>query len=497
MKSILIYESNKNNNNINSNNNDNNNNNNIQGHFESWENRNNINFSQPNTNIASFTMASFNSPDNNSIFDDSTPLPAILSHDTPVRLNVPIEHDYARVDGVFIDTIALHVTICGKSHESKNNFQIYHITNVRMHNKEVKYHTINLFGWNTKYPHMLHHDIHDGTSELMLQIYKFNHVAFRANVLYPYQRRNLNTGIFEYISNSFMRFIPTDNNMNDILYGENGYYCSTMTQAGEYIQLFIQSIEVFQNTPTFRPFYILCLYYDFMSYDQGFIEISLARATLYQAREMACILIREKYKYYKCSDLAFLQALISITPQINPKVEFQANKDSLLIVPQPISIQQYLNESPEADIKNIIIVLNKIGQTGLLTATTPILNLKRGRNQTQLDDSIVQRKISQNPQTLNVKQSLKVLRRINRLKASAMKKKQQLSTQNLVDHVNREAEIFDAIDNSNDEPINVFTIKEQRHSNDNESDNESDHGSIHEDEIENILSPPFLPYLHI
>ena len=32
----------------------------------------------------------------------------------------------------------------------------------------------------------------------------------------------------------------------------------------------------------------------------------------------------------------------------------------------------------------------------------------------------------------------------------------------------------------------MFTIKEQRHSNDFESDNESDHGR-------NILSPPFLP----
>ena len=49
---------------------------------------------------------------------------------------------------------------------------------------------------------------------------------------------------------------------------------------------------------------------------------------------MVCILIREIYKYYKCSDPAFLQALISITQQINPKVEFQADKDSLLIVPQ-------------------------------------------------------------------------------------------------------------------------------------------------------------------
>ena len=38
-------------------------------------------------------MSSFNSPDNNSILDDSTPLPAILNHETPVRLNIPIEHN--------------------------------------------------------------------------------------------------------------------------------------------------------------------------------------------------------------------------------------------------------------------------------------------------------------------------------------------------------------------------------------------------------------------
>ena len=80
-----------------------------------------------------------------------------------------------------------------------------------------------------------------------------------------------------------------------------------------------------------------------------------------------------------------------------------------------------------------------------------------------------------NPETLNVKQSLQALRRINRLISSAMKKKQQLSTQNLIDHVNREAEIFGAVDNTSDEPINLFTIKEQRHSNDFDSDNESDH----------------------
>ena len=106
---------------------------------------------------------------------------------------MPVLMEYLLIQLLFIQQFVERKFV-----ESKNNFQIYHITNVRMHNKEVKYHTINIFWWNTKYPHILHHDIHHGTSELMLQIYKFNHVAFRANVLYPYQRRNLHTVIFDY-----------------------------------------------------------------------------------------------------------------------------------------------------------------------------------------------------------------------------------------------------------------------------------------------------------
>ena len=106
---------------------------------------------------------------------------------------------------------------------------------------------------------MLHHDIHDGTSELMLQIYKFNHIAFHANVLYPYQRRNLNTGIFEYRSNSFMRFIPTDNTMNDISYGENGYYCSTMTQVESIYNYLYNQLRYFKIHLHFVHF-IFCVY---------------------------------------------------------------------------------------------------------------------------------------------------------------------------------------------------------------------------------------------
>ena len=111
-----------------------------------------------------------------------------------------------------------------------------------------------------------------------------------------------------------------------------------MTQAGEYIQLFIQSIEVFEHTPTFRPFNIGVVVVNNPVCPILFktIIIFLISASGDSFRYCCieiCILIREKYQYYKCSDPAFLQALISITQQINPKVEFQANKDSLLIIP--------------------------------------------------------------------------------------------------------------------------------------------------------------------
>ena len=47
-------------------------------------------------------MSSFNSSDNNSIIDVSTPLPAILNHETSGRLNTPTQHNYTCVEEVFL-----------------------------------------------------------------------------------------------------------------------------------------------------------------------------------------------------------------------------------------------------------------------------------------------------------------------------------------------------------------------------------------------------------
>ena len=60
-----------------------------------------------------------------------------------------------------------------------------------------------------------------------------------------------------------MKFIPTENDVNGIPYGQNEYYCSTMTKISEYKHLYMQSHEVFQHPPTFLPFYLSILIQEF------------------------------------------------------------------------------------------------------------------------------------------------------------------------------------------------------------------------------------------
>ena len=58
-------------------------------------------------------MASFNSPDNNSIVDDSTPLPAILNHETPVRFlsstTMPVLMEYLLIQLLFMQQFVVRI----------------------------------------------------------------------------------------------------------------------------------------------------------------------------------------------------------------------------------------------------------------------------------------------------------------------------------------------------------------------------------------------------
>ena len=96
-----------------------------------------------------------------------------------------------------------------------------------------------------------------------------------------------------------------------------------------------------------------------MSFVQGHVKQLLNHTTLFVLDKLYVFLLFFLFRYYKCDDPIFLHA--SITQQINTIIEFGENKDILSIEPAPISTRQYLNDSPEADVKNIVLVLSKIG----------------------------------------------------------------------------------------------------------------------------------------
>ena len=80
----------------------------MQGHFKSWENQHNMNSNLPTTNIASFTQANFDRPESTSDIDLlSSSIPAILNRDTPVRLNIPLQHlvDHHDREAKFFESI--------------------------------------------------------------------------------------------------------------------------------------------------------------------------------------------------------------------------------------------------------------------------------------------------------------------------------------------------------------------------------------------------------
>ena len=67
-----------------------------------------MNSNLPTTNIASFTQANFDRPESTSDIDLlSSSIPAILNRDTPVRLNIPLQHlvDHHDREAKFFESI--------------------------------------------------------------------------------------------------------------------------------------------------------------------------------------------------------------------------------------------------------------------------------------------------------------------------------------------------------------------------------------------------------
>ena len=136
---------------------------------------------------------------------------------------------YQQSPGVLIGTDTLLAITCGEPFKNITNMNIPY----RIDNKDSYSYILNIFGWSNRPSEMLS-DIHSGSDELMLAMYKHNGVVFNATVFYLYSCKNSVTDTWEYDKHAFLRFIPEHENYYDKPWEENGHYSSTVSHVKFY-----------------------------------------------------------------------------------------------------------------------------------------------------------------------------------------------------------------------------------------------------------------------
>ena len=92
---------------------------------------------------------------------------------------------------------------------------------------------VNMLSWNN-YPTNLVGGYHEGSTEIMLALYKLNGVLFNANVVYLFKIHNQEPQRYQYREIAFMTFNPNHKNKYDEPWGESGFYGSHIDNISEY-----------------------------------------------------------------------------------------------------------------------------------------------------------------------------------------------------------------------------------------------------------------------
>ena len=121
-----------------------------------------------------------------------------------------------------------------------------------------------MLGWH-KYPSELPKGFHEGIDEMMLALYKLYELIFKARVVYSFKVYNYESEQYEYKKNSFMKFIPTEQNKNYKKFDETGFYISTVDHISEHFLEYDQMIRQYSLDDIEKDVWIFAMYYDFMS----------------------------------------------------------------------------------------------------------------------------------------------------------------------------------------------------------------------------------------
>ena len=346
LKSIVNSNPNILSGNISVNNNDNNsiyNNNDINnGNFETWNNvslqpfNNNNNNNMTNSTYMNMFEAESNivpqSISLQQIEIDSTILSPMITRKDPMRAeNIDENEEYNNSfksikGGNVISTACLHSRAIGdKFGVYVNEDKIIKCRRSTTDKSKARYYC-NLFNW-IESPVM--NDIprnymHQGHDKFTMAIHMHNQVVFCANVFFPYKRNY--RGAFYYDKHAFVNFRSKDFNLHDKLYEENGHYSTPINNIHTYYEI----RNDFDNTPWItmssnaRKFFIVCLYYDFMSLagkqledESRNIKLTIDDTRKHLLKKLFDLDLEYDEKYNEMS-LIFG----SIVALINPRVQF-------------------------------------------------------------------------------------------------------------------------------------------------------------------------------
>ena len=211
---------------------------------------------------------------------NSTLLSPMLSRKDPTRAETIDENeDYQRSfksirGGNVMSSACLHSQAIGDRFGVYfNEEKILKCGRSTTDNGKARYYC-NLFNW-IESPFMQNiprNYMHQGHDQFMMAIYMHNQVVFSANVFFPYKR--LAYGAFYYTKHSFMKFRPKDLNQYDRPYGENGHYSASIKNIHTYYEIRddFNRQPWMSMSPNARKFFMVCLYYDFMSLAEKQLE---------------------------------------------------------------------------------------------------------------------------------------------------------------------------------------------------------------------------------
>ena len=399
--------------------NNNNSNSNNNGNFETWNNVsmqpfNNNNLNNNNMNYNNTYMNMFEAESSNESYKinienlptSSSIMSPMISRKDPSRSGSLIEDVLYKIsfksikcDTNVMSAACLHsITIGEKFGKYVRNDRIILCRISTTNPAEIKRYC-NLFKWIEPYfiEYSPKNHMHQGSSMFMMGIYMHNQVVFSANVFFPYKRKVF--GMASYGENSFMRFIPRDRNMKDIPYGENGHYSTSIDKIHTYYEIRADFDELpwLKLREHQRDFFMVCLYYDFMSFASKHLELESIRLKINDDQTRIHILnqITKLDNQYNNKFNTMSVVLGSIIAKINPRAQFETDKEANYTIQEDIKLSVYnkINEDYEYDFNDTKTLLKDKANINNEIYESP-KNERRGRDEIDKNESNKKRKIA-------------------------------------------------------------------------------------------------------